>query len=99
MNSAALHPPVQAGRKGSSLSAMLAAKLPIPPGFIVAAQAFEEFIAFNRLQEEIEQIITQSNAKSPSELAKSSKAIHRLIVHGEFPPELVSQILPMYLKI
>nr|MBP9700575.1 hypothetical protein [Candidatus Woesebacteria bacterium] len=49
--------------------------------------------------EKIEQIITQSNAKSPSELAKSSKAIHRLIVHGEFPPELVSQILPMYLKI
>lgn len=99
MTSATPHSPVQAGRKGSSLSAMLAAKLPVLPGFIVAAQAFEEFIAFNRLQEPIEQIISGSNAQSSSELAKSAKAIHRLIVHGEFPPELVRQILPMYLKI
>lgn len=99
MTSATTHPPVQAGKKGSSLSAMLAAKLPVLPGFIVAAQAFEEFISFNRLQEQVEQIIAQSNAQSPSELAKSAKAIHRLIAHGEFPPQLVSQILPMYIKI
>lgn len=99
MTSATPHSPVQAGRKGSSLSAMLAAKLPVLPGFIVAAQAFEEFISFNRLQEPIEQIIAINNAHSSSELAKSAKAIHRLIQHGEFPPELVRQILPMYLKI
>ncbi|MEP7167147.1 MAG: PEP/pyruvate-binding domain-containing protein [Candidatus Woesebacteria bacterium] len=89
----------QTGERAHSLATMLANKLPIPSGFIVASQAFEAFVEENDIRESVESILKGQSFDSPKSLKAASTQIRRQILSGEFPTDIAHQILSMYIKL
>ena len=50
-----------AGGKGASLGEMTNSKISVPPGFVITAQAFEQFLAETDLEQEIEAQLDKVN--------------------------------------
>jgi phosphoenolpyruvate synthase/pyruvate phosphate dikinase len=77
----------KAGGKWASLGEMTQAGIPVPPGFVVLAEAFETFLDANSLRMEINQILENINHNSTTSLEWASEKIQTLIKNGEIPPE------------
>lgn len=77
-----------AGGKGSSLSHLLKAGLPVPNGFVILSEAFEDGVLKNNCKELLEKFIL----KLPDNhtYAVRSSAVGE---DGEMPPLLVHMIL------
>jgi pyruvate,water dikinase len=63
-------------------------KMPTPAGFAVTTTAFESFMAHNGLSEAIRRCLDQADPAQPQSMAAASKAIERLIMEAELPPDL-----------
>ena len=50
-----------AGGKGANLGELVRMGLPVPPGFVVLTSAYQDFVAANALQAEIERLAKQAN--------------------------------------
>jgi len=85
-----------AGGKGASLSEMYNNKFPVPPGFVITAQAFAYFIDKAGLKEKIKQIIESIDMENTEDLHNFSKEIRKLIEDQEFPKELKEEIIEAY---
>lgn len=83
-----------AGGKGASLAEMYKNKFPVPPAFIVTAQAFEEFIS--DVQEQIKKIIEVTDVDNTDELNESSKKIREIIEKQVFPKDMEKEISEAY---
>ncbi len=83
-----------AGGKGASLAEMFNKKFPVPPAFVVTAQAFGKFV--EGVKEEIEQILEKTDVDNTKELSESSKKIRLLIEKQEFPKDMEDQIIEAY---
>jgi len=81
-----------AGGKGASLGEMTNAGLPIPPGFVVAADAFDRFLNETGLQVEIEAILDTVNIKEMHTVEHASERIHGLIISKEMPDDIKKEI-------
>ncbi len=90
---------IQTGTRAQSLAAMLAGKLPIPAGFIVAAGAFDAFVEHNEIDDAVEKILEGKSFDSPKDLKAISTQIKKRILSGEFPDDIAKQILTMYVKL
>jgi len=64
-----------AGGKGVNLAKMARAGLPVPPGFIVATDAYRQFVAANDLQPFIVIALADTNSDDPVALETASAAI------------------------
>ena len=53
-----------AGGKGASLGEMTKAGMPVPPGFVVLASAFDRFIQEREIDADIEAILKKTNTQS-----------------------------------
>ena len=85
-----------AGGKGASLAEMYNYKFPIPPGFVVTAQAYEYFVKYTKIQEQILSIINETDVDNTEELEKNAKEIRGIIVKSKIPEELQEEILEAY---
>ncbi len=85
-----------AGGKGASLAEMYNHKFPIPPGFVITAQAYEHFIEKTVLKENIHKILSRLNIEQTSELQETSKKIRELIDGAVMPADLKDDILEAY---
>jgi len=85
-----------AGGKGASLAEMYNSKFPIPPGFIVTAQAYSYFIERSGLKEQISSILASFNVEDTAKLEESAKKIREMISGAEMPKEMVDEILESY---
>ncbi len=85
-----------AGGKGASLAEMYNHKFPIPPGFIVTADAYKYFIEKAKLKDQIQTILKETNVDDTSALEKNSVKIKGLIINSEMPVELRRQIIEAY---
>ena len=85
-----------AGGKGASLSEMYNSKFPVPPGFIVTAQAFDYFLTKQGIKEKINEIIKKVDLENTDQLNKASKEVRDLIEHQKLPEELEAEILESY---
>jgi len=85
-----------AGGKGASLAEMYRNKFPIPPGFVVTAQAYRHFIEKSGIGKRIKDILEYSDVEKTKELDESSKKIREIIEKAEMPKELQSEILEAY---
>jgi len=83
-----------AGGKGASLAEMYRNSFPVPPAFIVTAQAFEAFIS--AVNEQIKNIIEITDVDKTDELNESSKKIRELVEKQAFPKEMEKEILEAY---
>src|SRR3989344_2135904 len=85
-----------AGGKGASLAEMYNHKFPIPPGFMVTAQAYQYFIEKCHLDDKIQEIVSKIDVEDTSELTKASKQIRDLIRGASMPEELEEEITEAY---
>ncbi|MDE2588071.1 MAG: phosphoenolpyruvate synthase, partial [Patescibacteria group bacterium] len=84
------------GGKGANLGEMTQAGFPVPPGFIVTAQAYREFIKENNLEEKIAPIIKAINYEDNKLLNRSAKQIESLITKGKMSETLTKEIFEAY---
>ena len=66
-----------AGGKGASLAEMYNNKFPIPPGFVITAQAYGYFIEKTGLAEQMKEILSKIDIEDTDEWDVSSKLTHK----------------------
>lgn len=85
-----------AGGKGASLAEMYNSGFPIPPGFMITAQAYEYFVEKTGIKSTIDNIIDRLNVDNTAELERASKEIRAMIEGAQMPADLQNEILEAY---
>jgi pyruvate,water dikinase len=85
-----------AGGKGANLGEMYNLKIPVPPGFVVTAQAYEYFIKKAGLDEKIKTLLQSIEYENTEQLNKVTTEIRNLIEAGEIPKEMQEEIIEAY---
>ena len=81
-----------AGGKGASLGEMTNAGIPVPPGFVVLSESFEQFIRETDLIQEIDAILGKVNHKEIHTVEAASEKIRELILNVEMPKDISDEI-------
>lgn len=87
------------GGKGANLGEMERHGFPVPPGFVVTADAYLEFLTQNKLSSKIKQIIDSVNTDSSAQLQLASTKIKAMIVSSPIPQEIAKEIIKSYFKL
>jgi pyruvate, water dikinase len=82
-----------AGGKGASLGEMTKAGLPVPPGFVVVASAFDKFVEESGLHTEIETALKKVKQKDINSVERTSEYIRGIILDTEMPKSLQKEIM------
>ena len=85
-----------AGGKGASLGEMWNAGLPVPPAFVVTAEAYRYFIRETKLDKKIREILKDIDVNNPEELNRKSEEIRKLILDANMPKDLEIIIIESY---
>ncbi len=88
-----------AGGKGASLGELTGAKIPVPPGFVVLASAFDRFLEETDLDVEIEAILKKVKHADINSVEKASEEIRELILEANFPKDLAKEALKEFVKL
>lgn len=88
-----------AGGKGASLGEMTQAGIPVPPGFVILASAFDGFLKITDLNVELDAILDQVNHEVMHEVGNASEKIMALIISKEMPQEMVDEITAAFKKL
>lgn len=85
-----------AGGKGASLGEMTKAGIPVPPGFVVLASAFDRFLKETDLAQEITSQLKRVNFDEVSSVDEASNVIRDLIHDAEMPKDLQEEFMEEY---
>lgn len=88
-----------AGGKGASLGEMTKAAIPVPPGFVILAGAFEKFLAETDLNVEIEAILKKVKHDDINSVEKASVKIRDLIGDAKMPDDIAKEIQSEFKKL
>lgn len=88
-----------AGGKGASLGEMTNSKIPVPPGFVVLAGAFDRFLEETDLDVEIDSIIKKINHKDVNSVEVASEKLRSLIANVEFPEDIAKEIFTEFTRL
>ena len=81
-----------AGGKGASLGEMVGAGIPVPPGFVLLAGAFERFIEETDLVAEIDAALHGVNRAEMHTVEHASATIQQMILGAEMPQDIAADI-------
>lgn len=88
------------GGKNASLGEMLQnltqLGVNIPGGFVITVNAYNSFIAFNNLQDEIKKLVKAIDHENVESLRRAGLQVRNLIRNSKFPPELSAEIIEAY---
>lgn len=87
------------GGKCASLGEMLSAGFPVPPGFAVTVDAYEDFRDASRLRDELATIVRGVDASSKASLDAAHKQCQQLILERELPAGINRAIRREYRKL
>lgn len=85
--------PSLSGSKGASLAKMSKSGLPVPPGFIIATQAFQPIT--RKISAELK-IIQNQKTYASKKIQNASENIGKIILEHTLSPDIVSQITKAY---
>ncbi len=85
-----------AGGKGANLGEMYNSGFPVPPGFIVTANAYKDFIVKTGIINEMKEILSKVDYNDYDSINKAAKDIQTLILSEEMPYEIKSEIKAAY---
>ncbi|MBI2936378.1 MAG: phosphoenolpyruvate synthase [Chloroflexi bacterium] len=85
-----------AGGKGASLSELTRAGIPVPPGFILVAQAYFHFLKANDLTHLLESLLRELNPNDSTALNEASRRIKLAITSAPLPTEISAAIRKAY---
>ena len=86
------------GGKGANLGEMTNAGIPVPPGFIVTASAYYDFIEKAGLQDKIKSLLGPVNIHDSKQLQEIAEKVQKLITDAAMPAALAKEIEESYLK-
>jgi len=88
-----------AGGKGASLGEMTGAGIPVPPGFVVLASAFDRFLEETDIDVEIEAILHKVKHGDMNSVELASEKIRALILSAKMPSDLQKEIIHEFGKL
>lgn len=89
----------EAGGKGASLGEMTRAGIPVPPGFVILAAAFNRFLEETDLTQELEALLAKINYQDISSVDGASVKIRNLIAKAPMPKDLARDIVADFKKL
>ncbi len=105
-NAAGPHAINLVGGKGANLSRLAQAGFPVPPGFLLTTQAYQDFVQANHLEEQIVSLTPgpgNFDRRSPNDGRgddgkdeQASQQIRALFSAGTIPPDLAEEIRVAY---
>jgi len=83
-----------AGGKGWNLARLDRYGFTVPAGGVLAAQAYDDFILHNRMEEKLQTMAREANSLDPAgdRQVELSEEISSLFLSGEMPPSLTEEI-------
>jgi pyruvate,water dikinase len=84
------------GGKGANLGEMYKFKFPVPPGFVVTAEAYEYFLRETGLKEEIYSLLASLDVNETKNLEDASEKIKKMIEDAKVPETLEKEIIESY---
>ena len=84
------------GGKGANLGEMTQAGLPIPPGFVVTAQTYKEFIEKTGIKDKILEMVGGIDLEDTAQLQGKAKEIQELIKTTDIPEDIKEEIKDNY---
>src|SRR3989344_4707963 len=87
------------GGKGANLGEMTKAKLPVPPGFIVTAQAYFYFLDTAELRPKIAKLLYSLDCNDAKKLQQTSRSIRTLITDTPMPRSISDPIIEYYFSV
>ena len=81
-----------AGGKGANLGEMAHAGLPVPPGFIVTAYAFKQFLSKTRLGPKIYSVLKNLKPEDTEQIHEASEKIQDVILEAQMPEKIEFEI-------
>ena len=89
----------EAGGKGASLAEMIKARMPVPPGFVVLASAFDRFLQETELDAEIEAILKKVKPRDINSVDKASAEIREMMAETKVPNDLENDVRQAFKKL
>ena len=86
------------GGKGANLGEMTNAGIPVPPGFIVTADAYFDFLRQTKIIDRIRELLEPVDADDSKQLQQVAAQVRQLISNAAMPPEIAEQIEQAYIK-
>jgi len=87
------------GGKGANLGEMVHARIPVPPGFIVTADAYFKFLEASNLVDEIRRYLDDLDVNDSKKLQDVASLIKDKISSVPMLPDMVKEIKEAYLKL
>jgi pyruvate, water dikinase len=87
---------VRVGGKNASLGEMLAAGLPVPPGFAITTEAYQTLLDHPEVREPVRTLLGSVDLTDPDGLAEVSAKVRAMIEPVSLPPDLVEQVRAAY---
>jgi pyruvate,water dikinase len=86
------------GGKGANLGEMTNAGIPVPPGFIVTAAAYYDFIEKASLHNKIKSLLDPIDIRDSKQLQETAAKVQELITNASMPAETAKAIQEAYVK-
>ena len=87
------------GGKGANLGELTKAGLPVPPGYIITADAYFEYLKSTGLDQKISSVIEGFNQEDSKDLQERAKKAQDLMLATPLPEKLKAEILENYHKL
>ncbi len=84
---------------GELISQLSASGVRVPGGFATTAQAFDDFLAHNKLTERIREALAKVNVDDVEALAKAGTEIRGWVEKAALPPQLEKQVREEYARV
>ena len=88
----------EVGGKGANLGEMTKAGIPVPPGFIVTSTAYNYFLSYNNLHDELSTVLKNLDTENSKNLEQAAKRAQKIIESAEIPKDLAEEIVSHYLE-
>ncbi len=88
-----------AGGKGASLGEMSQAGIPVPPGCVVLAGSFDQFVRETGIDKKIEETLKNVNPKNIKSVDAASAKLRQIIKAVKFPKDMGIEILTEFSKL
>ena len=85
-----------AGGKGANLAEIYNLKIPVPPGFVVTAQAYDYFLEKAGINDKIKKLLEEIEYEDTESLDRLTAEIRKLIIDSEFEENFKEEILEAY---
>ena len=86
------------GGKGANLGELINANIPVPPGFIVTAGAYSDFLQNSNIVNKILELLRPLDPGNFNQLQEVAAKVQQVVLNVPMPMELAREIQSAYLK-